>query len=100
MPTGTLTREPTTFTPLFAGTEPTAPPLGWYSVEPIASTEYAAVENPPLKAQRAPSADEVEFDAILKMKTDPLELTTAEALHFRAQRHRRARRVGKPLPLE
>jgi hypothetical protein len=63
--------------------------------------EYAAIAS---RSATRPAAGEqdadAEFTAILKMKTEPLVLTSGEAEVFAGVRQRRSRRVGKPLPLE
>ena len=51
--------------------------------------------------ENATEADaDAEFTAILRMKTEPLTLTEAEAEVYNRLRQRRARRVGQPLPIE
>jgi hypothetical protein len=69
-------------------------------VMPVTRQEYQAAERVlALPTNRDESVD-CEFDAILKMKTDPLVLRDDEVEVYTRLRQGRARRVGKPLPLE
>jgi hypothetical protein len=99
MPTTlSLTPEAANPTPLFAAVQQTT----WYSDESttIDAAEYRAVEQNRVVVPTRVRDDDPEFTAILKMKTDALVLTPAEAAAYNGQGRRRARRVGKPLPLE
>jgi hypothetical protein len=74
----------------------------WYSDEAlmIEPAEYRTVEQRRAVRDVAALDQDPEFTAILKMKADTLVLTPAEAAVYNGQGQRRARRVGKPLPLE
>ncbi len=76
------------------------------AVMPVTRREYRAAERAlaELRVSTGPldreSSVDHEFEAILKMKAEPLVLTPDEAEVYTRLRQRRARRVGKPLPLE
>lgn len=88
---------------LLAAPEAAAGGTPWYAYETltITSTEYAEAERDLVRLESSPNQDDdAEFTAILKMKTEPLLLTEAEAETYASLRQRRARPVGQPLPLD
>ncbi len=67
----------------------------------ISPAEYGAAEGKP-ELGTAPSGrgEDMVFDAVLKMKNEPLVLTDAQVEAYADLKRRRARRMAKPLPLE
>jgi hypothetical protein len=58
---------------------------------------------PPLELpypEGAECASDTEFEAVMRMKMEPLVVTDADADAFEELKRRRAKRVAKPLPIE
>jgi hypothetical protein len=69
-------------------------------IAPTAEFGHRMLTLDPPEPEDAGIVADPEFEAIMRMKTEPLVLDEAEAAMYADLRQRRARPVGKPLPIE